>query len=360
MKKSFALIIAMIMCIGMMTSCGGGGLTVPDEYNYDDLSKYITLGEYKGLEYEQEEITVTRHQVDAKLDELFASFTESTKLTEGTVTEDCTANIDYVGSMDGKEFDGGAGEGYDLDIDNSTFIDGFAEALVGHKVGENFDIDVTFPENYGSADLAGKPAVFNITVNYITVEKLPEYNDEFVKNNTDFSTTEELEESLKEELESEQKKEAANNAKADIFQKIQGSSKVLEYPEKEFNAKKDKLTQSYKDKAEAAGQSIADYIQQNLGMTEDEFNEQVKAYTETTVKIELIAHQIARLENIEFTADDYHDFVYGMLEEAGLTADEFKEKNGYSVEEFADQSDLFTSFVYQKVMDKVMEYSVAK
>lgn len=351
--------MSMMMGVVMLTGCGGS-FSVPGEYKYEDLTKYIKLSEYKNLEYEKAEIMVTRHQVDAKLDELFESFTEAEKLTSGEVTEDCIANIDYVGSIDGEEFEGGAGQGYDLDIDNSSFIDGFAEALVGHSVGENFDIDVTFPENYGTADLAGKPAVFNITVNYITVNKRPEYNDEFVKKNTDFSSTEELEKSLKEELEAQQQKEADNDARAAVFKQIQESSKVIEYPEKELKSKTEKLTQSYKEQAEKAGLSVGDYIQQNLGMDEEEFNEQINVYAATSVEMELILHQIARLEGIEVTDDDYKEFVYQMLEEAGMTADEFKEQNGFSIEEYAETSDLFTSCLYQKVMDKVMGYSKAK
>ena len=358
MKKTFAIIMSMLMGVAMLTSCGNK-LSIPNEYNYEDLSKYITVGEYKGLVYNEEKVEVTRHQIEAKLDALFEQFTETEKLTSGTVTEDCTANIDYVGSMDGKEFEGGADQGYDLDIDNSAFIEGFAEAIVGHKVGENFDIDVTFPENYGSADLAGKPAVFNITVNYITVNKLPDYNDEFVKNNTDFASTEELEESLKEEIENEQQSDAKNNARTAIFKLVQDASKVIEYPEKELNAKKDKLAKTYQDQAKKAGMDVADYIQQNLGLSEEDFNKQVEEYAKTTVEIELILNQIARLEGIELTDKDYQEYVYNMLEQAGMTADEFKEQNGYSIEEFAEQSDLFTSFLYQKVVDKVIEYSKA-
>ena len=359
MRKSIAIILIAIMSMTMFVACGSK-LSIPDDYKYDDLSKYITLGKYKGIEYEKEKVTITRHQIEAKIDELREQYKEEKKLTEGTVTEDCVANIDYVGSIDGKEFEGGSAQGYDLDIANSTFIAGFAEALVGHKVGENFDINVTFPDNYGSADLAGKPAVFNITVNYITVSKLPEYNEKFVKECTDFKSTDELEASLEKDLRTQE--EQANEAKAryDVLEKILKSSKVIEYPEKEYNTQLEKLTKKYKDQAAAAGVKIGDYVQQQLGLSEEAFNKQVADTAEENVKFELVLHQIARLENIEYTEQGYHDFIYNLLDKEGMTADEFKEQNGSSIEEFAEQNDMFTSYLYQIVMDKVMEYSKAK
>ena len=327
MKKVISIVIMVLMSVCLMTACGGNGFSIPDDYNYDDLSKYIKLGEYKGLEYEKEEVTITRHQIDAKLDEIFADFAESEKLTSGTVTEDCTANIDYSGSMNGKKFDGGTAEGYDLDIDNSTFIEGFAEALVGHSVGENFDIDVTFPENYGSADLAGKPAVFNITVNYITVNKMPEYNDEFVKKNTDFNSTEELEASLEKELEKQQNEIVDNAAKNKLFNQIKENSKVLEYPEKELKSR----TEQYGDEEQA----------------------------KTVVEMELILHQIARLEGIELTSEDYEEFINNLLAESGMSEDTFKQQTGQTIDEYAADNNLFSSLVYQEVMNKVMKYGKA-
>lgn len=359
MRKSITILLIAIMSMAMLVSCGSK-LTIPNDYNYEDLTKYIKLGEYKGVEYKKEEVTITRHQIEARIDELREQYKEEKKLTEGTVTKDCVANIDYVGSIDGKEFEGGADQGYDLDIANSTFIEGFAEALVGHKVGENFDINVTFPENYGSADLAGKPAVFNITVNYITVSKLPEYNEKFVKEYTDFKSTDELEASLEEDLRTQEEQVNAQQARYDVLEKILESSEVIEYPEKEYNKQLDHLTNQYKSQAEAAGMKIGDYVEQQLGLSEEDFNKQVADTAEENVKFELVLHQIARLENIEYTEQGYHDYVYDLLDKEGITADEFKEQNGISIEEFAEQNDMFTNYLYQIVMDKVMEYSKAK
>lgn len=356
MKKIISIILMAVMCITLFTACGSG-LQIPDEYKYDDLTEFIKLCDYKGVEYKKTSVNVTQDEIQVEIDKLLDSAATTEKKESGTVTEDCIANIDYVGSVDGKEFDGGADQGYDLDIDNSSFIDGFAEALVGHKVGSNFDIDVTFPENYGSADLAGKPAVFNITVNYISIEKKPEYNDEFVKNNTSYGTMQDYEQSVKEQLEDDKKKDAVKEDISSVFDKLMKKSKVIKYPEKELNNKKTKLADAYKSAAEKAGTDVDTYISQSLGMTVDEFNKQIEDAAKLTVKYELILNQIARLEGMKLTDEDYSNYIDKLLEDSGLTKDTFKAQSGMSIEEYAEQNDLFTSMLYQRVMDKVMEYS---
>lgn len=327
MKRRLSIVLTLVLSMAMLASCGGG-VKVPDEYNYDDLTEYIILGEYQGLEYEAADLKVTGHQVDAELDRIREQFKTTKKLTEGTVTETCTANIDYSGSMDGKKFDGGTDTGYDLDIDNSTFIEGFAEALVGHQVGETFDIDVTFPEDYGSADLAGKPAVFTITVNYINQDVLPELTDEFVKENTDLGSVAEMRESVEEELKNQRKEDAVAENKSNVFNQIVDAAEVVKYPEAEL---KTRTTQ--------------------LG---DEDS------AKSMVKQELVLRQIAKLEGIELGDKDFQEFVDKLMSDSGLTPDTFKEKAGVSIEEYAVNNNLFTSLLYQRVMDKVMEYSVER
>lgn len=358
MKKTVSVLTIILMCLTMFTACGGG-ISIPDEYKYDDLTEYIKLCDYKGIKYDKTVVEVSEDELQAEIFAALDAAATTVKKESGTVTEDCVANIDYIGSIDGKEFDGGADQGYDLDIDNSSFIDGFAEALVDHKVGSNFDINVTFPEDYGSSDLAGKDAVFNITVNYISISKQPDYNDEFVKNNTSYDTITEYEQSIKDRLMAEKQKEADKDDRSAVFDKIMKKSKVLKYPEKELELKKSKLAEAYRSAAEQAGTDVDTYITQSLGMTVDEFNKQVEDVAKKTIKYELILNQLSRLEGMKFSDNDYSDFINNLLEMSGLTEDTFKAQSGITIEEYAEQNDLFTSMLYQKVMDKVMEYSKA-
>lgn len=269
LKKSLIILTLIFSMLLLFTSCGSSEYEVPDEYNYDDLSKYIKLADYKGIEYEEQKVS-------------------NEKITSGVAAEDCIVNIDYVGSVDGKEFDGGSAEGYDLDLDNSNFIDGFAEAIIGHSVGENFDIDVTFPEEYSNADLAGKPAVFNITINY-----------------------------MKKGPQSEAEAESLN--KQAVFNQIAESSKVLEYPKAELESKE-----------------------------------------KTQIQQELVLYSIARAESIELNSAGYKEYCETLLKNAGVSEKNFEAQTGMSLADYAKQSGMFTSYLYDKVMSKIMEYSVAK
>lgn len=355
-------LLALITLIAALASLSGCGkkAEMSDAYEYDDLSKYIKLAEYKGLEYESAGKQVSDSEVQAYIDQAVSNTGTKSENREGTVTDNSVVNIDYVGSLNGVEFDGGSATGVELDIADSNFIAGFAEALVGHKAGENFDIDVTFPENYGNEELAGQPAVFNITLNYIVETEVPEYNDEWVKNNTTFDNTKDYEASIKEELLNDKASSSENDAKLSIFNQIFENSEVIEYPEKEYNEKYEKLTSSYKKYAEANDMEFEDYLKDEMGITLEQFEKLAKEASEEAVKRELVLLAIAREENMELSDKDYNDYLISVLDDAGYTEKSYKDEKGYTIQEYAEQNDLYVTYLYQRVMDKVMEFSVQK
>ncbi|MCQ2567780.1 MAG: trigger factor [Mogibacterium sp.] len=355
--KVLALVLMLMMAL--MSSCGDG-LVIPDEYKYDDFSQFIKLGEYKGLEYEDMKAQVSKEELQESIDEMLAESAGSKQVKKGTVKEDSKINIDYCGSIDGVEFDGGSAEGVDVDMADNNFIDGFAEGILGHEAGTTFDIHVTFPENYGAEELAGKDAVFKITVNYIEEESAPEYNDEWVKKNTDFDTVEEFEKSLKEEILNNKSTDSANDQRAELFNRILDDSEVIEYPEKEYNNRYNKIVETYKNYAMSSDTEWADYLSDEMGMTEKEFDDMAEKTAKSAVKQELVLHAIAAAEEIAPSKDDYRSYLDKLLEDAGITADKFKENKGITIEQYAEQNDLYTALLYEKVMDKVMEYSIAK
>jgi len=363
MKKNnrIELLISLLLCASMvfMTACSGK-ISVPDEYKYDDLSVYIKLGEYKGIEYEKASTKVSDDELQAEIDSQLSDTKESKKVTKGKAKSDSVVNIDYAGTMDGVAFDGGTAEGYDLDLANSNFISGFAEAIVGHSVGENFDINVTFPEDYGNSELAGKPAVFNITINYISEQIVPELTDKWVKSNTDFSNVKEYKASLTEELEKNKKSDADANDRAAVFDKIVKASEIVEYPEKEYNNRYNSLVDQYKNYAEANSLEFEDYIDQLMGITIEQFESTAKSSAQQAVTQELILNEIARREGIEISDSDYQDFLMQVLTDSGYTEDTFESANGMTIVEYAQSKNLYTSLLYNRVMDKVMGYSKAK
>ena len=333
---------------------------VPEDYDYDDYSEFITLADYKGIEYEGVDDQVSQEEVQAYIDEALASSAESSQNTEGVVTEDSVINIDYAGSIDGVEFDGGTAEGVELDIADNNYIDGFAEGIIGHKAGETFDLHVTFPENFGNDELNGREAVFSITINYIVEESIPEYNDEWVRNNTDYTTTAEYEEAVRSDILAGKSRSAQSEIRLEVFNKIMENTEVIKYPEKELNARYDDIVSSYQGYAEAADMEFEDYLNSEMGISVDEFESMATEAAQNDVKNEMVLRAIAKAEGIELTDSDYNEYLIGLLEAAGYTEDSYKEEKGYTIQEYAEENGLFTSYLYQRVMDKVMEYSVEK
>ena len=332
MKKNtfckYLISIVLSLCMILMTACGNG-VSIPDEYNYDDFSEYIKLANYKGVEYTPAKAAVSQDEIDKYIEnQLKQSATESKKITSGVAKKDSVANINYVGSIDGVEFEGGAGENYDLDLANSTFIAGFAEEIIGHSVGETFDVNVTFPEDYGSADLAGKPAVFVTTINYLTEKVTPEYNLDYVKNNTEYDSIEDYENSIKDQLMKQKESQVEQENKETVFNKIVKASKVVKYPDKEYNARIESLSDEKQAKQK--------------------------------VKEELILHAIAQAEGLKFTDSDYQEYVDGLLTNAGISAEDFESQAGMPIADYAEQNGLFDSFLFGEVMNKVMSYVVEK
>lgn len=357
--RAALMILLMIVPLAVFTGCSTES-GANEDYGYDDLTAYIKLGEYKGLEYDKADIEVSDDEVKARIDENVEGTATKDKVTSGKVKEDSVVNIDYSGSVDGVKFDGGTAQDQELDIANSHYIEGFAEGIVGHEVGETFDLHVTFPEDYGKEELNGKDAVFETTVNYIVEESVPEYDDEWVAANSDYKTTAEYEGSIRAELEESKKAEASSNERLAVFQQIVDASEVIEYPEAEYNARHDKLVDSYKSYAQTSGTDWATYLQDQMGMTEEQFEETARQNTEQTVEAELILNQIARLENIELSDEDYNDYLLKLLEDSGYTEKSFEEEKGQTVHEYASDNNIYSNYLYKKVMDKVMEYSVAK
>lgn len=341
-SKLVALISIIVFATSSLvfSSCSSG-LQIPDEYNYDDFSVYITLGEYKGLSYEKVVPEVTDDDVDEYINTKLSDSKETKEIKEGIVKVDSVVNIDYVGYTDGKKFDGGSAEGIDLDIANSGYIDGFAEGIVGHKVGETFDLNVTFPEDYGATDLAGKPAVFKTTINYIKQEIIPELNDSFVQSISDYKTVDEYKDYVYDLLMEDKKTEAASKEQASLFNQIVDSSKIVKYPEIEYNNRLTTITNNYND-----GSS--------------DFSSMAESQAKETVKIELVLHAIAKAEGIEITKSVYNDYVNKLLEDAGVTQEQFEQNSGTTLAQYALDNSLYTSCLYQNVLNKVMEYSSAK
>lgn len=297
-QRTGAIVLASVMLLSM-TGCGN---SKANAYN-----KYVELGEYKGIEYTKTVAEVTNENIQQKLDSFVSGLSKSEDITDRAVEDGDIANIDFVGTMDGKEFEGGSGEGYDLTIGSDTFIEGFESGLIGHNIGEEVSLDLTFPDDYNSEDLAGKDVNFKVKINSISVENTPELTDALVKENTDYDTIDAYKESIREELETSNEESAEQQAKSDIFNKVVENSKISGYDEAEVKQLVDDEFNNFKQTAqtyESYGYSYEDVLAANGYETEDELKEGITEYVKNYLNQKMVLYCIADKEGIKVTSEE--------------------------------------------------------
>ncbi|MEG1462919.1 MAG: trigger factor, partial [Anaerorhabdus sp.] len=247
----------------------------------------VTLGEYKGLEYKVAETEISDDEVNAELNRLRENYSEVVT-KEGTVENGDTAVIDFEGFKDGVAFEGGKAEGHSLEIGSGSFIPGFEEQLIGAAAGEEKEVNVTFPENYHAAELAGAPVVFKVKVHEVSTKQLPELNDEFAKdvNAPDVETLEDLKNLIKKDLGEHKKVDAENNAMNDLVTKVVDGASV-DIPQEMINDETDQLVNDFANRLQQQGFSLQQFMQMT-GQTIEQIREQMGKDAENKVKLRLV------------------------------------------------------------------------
>ncbi len=282
-----------------------------DEINAEKVSYTFTctvkpvvaLGEYKGLNYEVNAEVATEEEVNAELTKIQDNFAELV-VKEGEVVNGDTAVIDFEGFKDEVAFEGGKGENYPLEIGSGSFIPGFEEQVVGMKVNEEKDINVTFPENYQAVELAGAPVVFKVKVNEIKTRQLPELDDELAKdaNIENVDTLEQLKAHITEQLNSNKKVEAENAALDKLMQQVMDNATVA-IPEVMVEQEVEQMIQEYASRMQRQGFSL-DQFMQITGQTIDGLKEQFHGDATTRVKSRLVLEAVATEEKCDPTAEE--------------------------------------------------------
>ena len=260
---------------------------------------FVTLGEYKGLSVEVDPIEIEDSDVDYRIEQtIHSSEAGSDVLTEGTVENGDVANIDFEGKKDGVAFEGGASTGYDLEIGSGTFIPGFEEGLVGVSVGETVDLDVTFPEQYGNADLAGQPVVFTVTVN--SLKRFKELDDELASALSDGNakTVDEYKEQVKGMLEEEALNARTNNAKTELLQMAADNTTVNEFPQDLLDYSVNEVKQYFESYASMYGVDLATFLNGMFGMSEEEFPARAEELAKENIRGEFAIGAIAETEGL--------------------------------------------------------------
>ncbi len=348
MRKRLTILLAGAMSIAMMlTGCQASqGLETDD----------IKITQYRGVEIDEIEkpAEVTDEDVESSIQTTLESQAETKEVTDRAVQDGDIVNIDFVGKIDGKEFDGGSSEGYDLEIGSDTFIDGFEDSIVGHKIGDKFDWEGKFPDDYGNTEYAGKDVVFTITVNSITEKKVPELTDELVADLSETAkTVKEYKAEVKQQLTDDNEAEYNNELYSAVWQEVLNNTEVKKYPDGEKEEFVQALTDNYKSVAENYGMEFADFLEQMMGMTEDDFNQQAEAAAEQNVMSRMATEAIAEKENIKLDDDTYEA-------ELQKIADQYGYESVDALKEQADEDTLKDTALNNIVVERVAKHCIQK
>jgi trigger factor len=287
----------------------------------------VKLGEYKGLEVEKLEDTVTDEEVDAEIKQLQERNAELVVKEEGTVENGDTVVIDFEGFVDGEAFEGGKAENYSLEIGSGSFIPGFEEQLVGIATGEEKDVEVNFPEEYHAENLAGKPATFKVKVHEIKAKELPELDDEFAKDVDDeVETLDELKAKTRTRLEETKKRDAENSLKDTLIEKASENAEI-DIPEAMVNTELDRMLREFEQRLQMQGMNLDLYFQFS-GQDENALREQMKEDAGKRVRVNLTLEAIAKAENIEVSEEEISAELENMATMYGVSADEIKSMLG--------------------------------
>ena len=348
-----------LVILGVILSLGACS-SDEDIYDYD-LSEYITVGQYKGLDSSYEKIEVTQEDLDVAIGGILAAAAKADKITSGIAKDGDKLNIDYAGTLDGKAFDGGSAKAQALTLGSGSMIPGFEEGIIGKAIGSTFIIDVTFPEEYHAEELKGAKAQFEITINYKEGDPiLPEFNEDFVKNNSQYTSMEEYMKDLeKNVLEGKEGQEKAR-VQTEIWTKVIESSEVIKYPAAELKRKKDQNYDYYSSYASYYEMEFPVFLTTYLNMTEEEFEDYVHQQSEVVCKQEMVLYTIARNEGIEISKDEYNEGLKDMLEKEGFSSmDEFEAAYGESFEKFAGKENIIITLLLEKVMAWLVDVNIA-
>jgi len=287
----------------------------------------VKLGEYKGLEIEEFDTNVTDEDIQGELTTLQSRQAELVVKEEGTAVNGDTVVIDFEGFVDGEAFEGGKAENHSLELGTGSFIPGFEEQLVGLAAGESKDVEVTFPEEYHAAELAGKPATFKVTVHEIKGKELPALDDEFAKDVDDeVETLDALKEKIRTRLENSKKHEAEHHVRDTIVEKAAANAEV-EIPEVMIENEVNRMLQEFEQRLQTQGMNLELYFQFS-GQDENALRAQMKEEAGTRVRVNLTLEAIAKAENLEITDEDVNAELENMAGMYNMTVDSIKKALG--------------------------------
>ena len=318
-----------------------------------ELYPEVTLGEYKGIEVPKESVSISKAEVDAELARMQERNARIETVDREAKTGD-TVVLDFEGFVDGKPFDGGKAEGYSLELGSNSFVPGFEDQVVGMKIGEEKDIDITFPENY-TPELAGKAVVFKIKLNGITTPELPELDDEFAKDVSEFDTLDEYKTSLRGDLEKRKKDEAENDFRANILKQAVNNLQA-EIPECMILEKVEQTIRDYASNFGMTDRSVPlENLKEMMGLSDEVVENNIRPAAEFQVKTDLLLDKIKDEEKLEVTEEAFNEYLNKVAEDVKATADQLKNYFGEAFIKAEQLKEMATNLIVDSAKVKAAE-----
>ena len=286
----------------------------------------VTLGEYKGLEVAKQEIAATDEEIDAEIKKEQEKNAKEINIEDRAIIEGDTATIDYEGFVDGVAFEGGKGENHPLVIGSHSFIPGFEEGLIGKTLGEECDVEVTFPEEYHAKELAGKAAVFKCKVNKITAKELPEIDDEFASEVSDYDTLAEYRESIAKTICEKKEADAKTERENELVKKAIENA-TMEIPDAMIESTARQMGEEFAQRLQMQGMNIGQYFQYT-GLTAEKYLETLKPQAKNRIETRLVLEAIAKAENIEISEEEVDAEMQKMADQYSMELEKVKEVFG--------------------------------
>ena len=313
----------------------------------------VTLGDYKGIEVEKKTAEVTDEELTAEIDRVRESNSRMITVDDRATQDGDTVVIDFDGYVDGEQFQGGKAENYTLVLGSHSFIDNFEDQLVGKNIGDEVEVNVTFPEKYQAEELQGKPAVFKVKINEIKVKELPELDDDFAQDVSDFDTLDEYKNDLKSKLLENKEAALKRDKEETVIGKIIDNAQ-MEIPEPMVDMQTRQMAQEFAQRIQSQGLSLEQYMQFTR-MTQQKMLDELKPQALKRIQSRLVLEAVVAAENIEISDEDVNKEIEEMAAMYQMEADKFKELVGDN-----EKKQISLDLAVQKAVDLVVDSAVEK
>lgn len=313
----------------------------------------VTLGDYKGIEVEKKEAEVSEDEISAEIDRVRESNARMITIDDRATQDGDTVVIDFDGYVDGEQFEGGKAEDYTLVLGSHSFIDNFEDQLVGKSIGDDVEVNVTFPEQYQAEELQGKPALFKVKIKEIKVKELPELDDDFAQDVSECDTLDAYKEEVKSKLVKTKEDDIKREKEDAVIEKIIENA-TMEIPEQMVDAQTRQMTQEFAQRLQSQGLSLEQYMQ-FTGLTPQKMQEELKPQALKRIQSRLVLEAVVEAEKIEATQEDIEKEIENMAKMYQMEADKLKELVGEE-----EKKQIALDMAVQKAVEFVVDAAVEK